>query len=99
MLRSPPCPQGEVGVSKDEVGAALASADRFRVSAAARERAARIGEHERTERAVGMLDIGLGQKLLGWKIADGQALLHEEGLDIEHAGDVDAAVRAARRPG
>src|SRR5712671_399551 len=65
---------------------------------AARQLAVLVLEHERPELADGVVDIGGIDDALRRELLGRHLVLHVPLVDVEHAGDVDLAVRAARRP-
>src|SRR5262245_64960234 len=69
------------------------------ISATAGELAVLVLEHEWPELAARFLDIAGVDHPFGREFAVAHLVLHEPGLHVEHAGDIDLAVRAARRPG
>src|SRR5262249_31275071 len=67
-------------------------------SAAARKRAVLLLQLERPELLDRRVDVARIHQALGGKLRRGELVLHVPGLDVEHAGGVHAAIRAARRP-
>src|SRR4029077_2231158 len=69
------------------------------ISATAGELAILVLEHERPELATRVLGIADVDHPFGREFAIAHFVFHEPSLHVEHAGDIDLAVRAARRPG
>src|SRR5213078_4619163 len=67
-------------------------------SAAARELAVLVLDHERPKLADRMIDEAGVDHPLGRELHGRHLVLHVPGVDVEHAGDVDLAVRTAARP-
>src|SRR5262245_61270239 len=69
------------------------------ISAAAGELAVLVLEHERPELAARVLDIAGVDHPFGREFAIAHLVLEKPGLHVEHAGDIDVAIRAACRAG
>src|SRR5262249_58786777 len=67
-------------------------------SAAPGELALLVLEHERGELAQRVIDVALVHDPIGRELGDAHLALEEPSLHVEHALDIDGAVRAARRP-
>src|ERR1700730_13627968 len=68
-------------------------------SPAAGELAVRVLQREGAKLSGRIVAVGGGDQPLRREFLERKPLVHEEALDIEHAVDVDPAVRIARRPG
>src|SRR5262249_25132739 len=68
-------------------------------SAAAGELARLVLELPRRQLGQRVIDVAGIEQPLRRQLDVAHLVLHEPGLHVEHAGDVDRAVRAARRPG
>src|SRR5262245_22557034 len=69
------------------------------ISATAGELAVLVLEHERPELAARVRDIAGVDHPFGREFAIAHLVLEKPGLHVEHAGDIDLAIRAACRPG